>query len=221
MPRNSVGLILPEVPGAVAVFHRGAMLGRADPDRIVGQLAIDDRRIEIDRGVDHGLLAVKVLHLDQHGLDLLQGRLALQPFGAGRRIGRGFHVEHRRQGVALRRHVLLEPGHVLVPGPAPIDEMIGPVRQARRLGALPVLNEFRIDAVAALGRLDIGELDAAIVHGHPVDIALVFRHIHAVDGEIAGELRRLGFLVVAGTRADERFSGQNFRSRAAGRQREE
>ena len=99
--------------------------------------------------------------------------------------------------------------------------MIGAARQAGSLGALPVADEFRVDAVAALGRLDIGEFDAALMHRVPVDIALIFGHVDAVNGEIPGELGRLGLLVLAGLGADQRPLRESRGSLAAGGEREQ
>jgi hypothetical protein len=54
---------------------------------------------------------------------------------------------------------------------APIDEVIGAMGDAGRLGPLPVCLEARVP-VAALGGLDPGEFDAAVGDRVPINIAL-------------------------------------------------
>ena len=112
------------------------------------------------------------------------------PFSSRRRqvreIRRRLDVEHRGQGVVLDRHVLLEPGDFLARRAAPVDEVIGAARHAGRLGARPVGGESLVGVIAALGRLDPGESDAAGGHRAPVDIPLIFRDVDAVDRVVAG-----------------------------------
>ena len=50
--------------------------------------------------------------------------------------------------------------------------MIGAMGNAGGLGAGPVGLEMLIEAIAALGRLDPGEFDAAIGDRVPIDVAL-------------------------------------------------
>src|SRR5580704_17116409 len=52
---------------------------------------------------------------------------------------------------------------------------------ASGLGPLPVRLEARVGAVAALGRLDPGEFDAAVGDRVPIDIALELGNVDAVD----------------------------------------
>ena len=54
------------------------------------------------------------------------------------------------------------------------------MRDAGRLSPLPVRLEARV-AVAALGRLDSRELDAAVGDRVPINIALELGHVDAVD----------------------------------------
>ena len=64
---------------------------------------------------------------------------------------------------------------------APIDEMIGAARDPGGLGGGPIAQELRVRGVAALGRLDKGEGDARVLDRLPIDIALIFGNIHAMN----------------------------------------
>ena len=121
------------------------------------------------------------LHLVQHHLHVGDGGLLGEMPVAGPRSRRRLDVEHRRQRVVLDRGVLLEKGHLLHRRPAPVDEMIGAMRHARRLRPGPVGLEALVGVIAALGRLDPGELDAAARDRVPVDVALELRDVDAVD----------------------------------------
>ena len=183
----AVGLVLPKMPGPQPIFDRGVVLGRADPDRVVHKGAVrKDRLVKVDRRVDDRPFAVVALHLLQHHLHVGDGALLSEMAVAGRGGRRRLDVEHRRQGVVLDRRVLLEKGHLLDRRPAPVDEMIGAVRNAGGLGAGPVGLEMLIEAIAALGRLDPGEFDAAIGDRVPVDVALELGDIDAVDRVVLG-----------------------------------
>ena len=72
----------------------------------------------------------------------------------------------------------------------------------RRLGRSPVLREFFVDAVAALGRLDPGELHARGAYARPVDVALVFRDVDAVHLVIGRARERILFKAAAGASRD-------------------
>ncbi|ODR99556.1 hypothetical protein AUC71_03665 [Methyloceanibacter marginalis] len=74
-----------------------------------------------------------------------------------------------------------EPVRLLAGIAAPIDEVIRAARHAGPLRRVPVLPEFRIEMVAALGRLDEGEMDAGLAHLPPVDVALPVRDVDALD----------------------------------------
>ena len=105
---------------------------------------------------------------------------------AGRGGRRRLDVEHRRQGVVLNRRILFEPAHLLDRRPAPVDEMIGAVRNAGSLCAGPVGLKTLIEAIPALGRLDPGEFDAAIGDRVPIDVPLELGDIDAVDRVVLG-----------------------------------
>ena len=180
--RLAVRLILPERPGARSVLDRGMVLGGPDPDRIVGEgAARQDRLVEVHRRVDDRPLAVVALHFLQHHLHVGCGAFLGEMAMAGLRGRRGLDVEHRRQGVVLDRRVLLEKGHLLHRRAAPIDEMIGAVRHARGFCAGPIGLEALVGAIAALGRLDPGELDAAAGDCVPIDVALELGDVDPVD----------------------------------------
>ena len=183
---RAVGLVLPEMPGPRPVFDRWLVLRRSDPDRIVHEGAVGkDRLVEVDRGVDDRPLAVVALHLFQHHLHVGDGAFLGEMPMAGLRRRRRLDVEHRRQRVVLDRRVLLEIGHLLQRRPAPVDEMIGAVRHSGRLRAGPVGLEARVGVIAAFGRLDPGELDAAVGDRVPVDVALELGDVDAVDRVVA------------------------------------
>src|SRR5271170_893288 len=85
---------------------------------------------------------------------------------------------HRRlQGCPFASNSALYPPYIVPDendaayGGAPIDEVIGAMRDAGGLGPLPVCLEARV-RVATLGRLDPGEFNAAVGDGVPIDIAL-------------------------------------------------
>ena len=111
---------------------------------------------------------------------------------AGPRGRRRLDVEHRRQRVGLDRHVLLETR------PSPRSAAGTNRRNDRRRAARrppwrrPVGLEALVGVIAALGRLDPGELDAAVGDRVPVDLALVLRDVDAVDRIVA----RCGIVVV-------------------------
>src|SRR5277367_6059070 len=134
--RVAVGLELPEMPFARAVAHRWMMLGRAHPDRIIAERAVrQDRLKEVDAGVDYRATPVMALHFLEHDLHVGDRRFALEMAMAGLRSRRRLDIEHRRQAVVFDRHVLLEPGHFLAGRAAPINKMIGAVRDADAFGA--------------------------------------------------------------------------------------
>ena len=95
-----------------------------------------------------------------------------------------FDIEDRRQRqiVIGLGNVLDEPMRLLMRWPAPIDEVVGACRDACGPGAIPVLDEARVDMIAAFGRLDEREPCACRPHGAPVDVALPARDVDAVDG---------------------------------------
>ena len=134
---------------------------------------------------------------------------------AGPRSRRRFDVEHRRQRVVLGRGVLLEKGHFLHRRPAPVDEMIGAVRHARRLRPGPVGLEALVGVIAALGRLDPGELDAAARDRVPVDVALELRHVDAVD-RIVPRMRQIAVDKSQGVAAAPGASRKQRRKRNSG-----
>src|SRR5690606_38308298 len=79
-------------------------------------------------------------------------------------------------------------------------EMVGRMRNARRAGAAPVLLIAAVVVVAALGRLDKGEGYSGLAHLVPVDLALPFGDVDAVDGILVGMvLAEINRLVVAVT----------------------
>ena len=84
--------------------------------------------------------------------------------------------------------------------------MIGTARDTRRFRRGPVLGEFVVDAVAALGRLDPGEPHAGGAYARPVDVALVFGDVYAAH-------------FVIGWAREEIVAGDPARA-AAGEQRE-
>jgi hypothetical protein len=107
------------------------------------------------------------------------------------------NVEHGRQRVAVRRHVQHEPQRLLMRRPAPIDEMIGAARDAGPLGGVPIVEELGIEMVAALGRLDEGELHAGVTGFLPIDVTLPVGHVDALDRHgVSGRhaVMRLGVL---------------------------
>jgi hypothetical protein len=59
--------------------------------------------------------------------------------------------------------------------------VIGGVEDAGRLRALPVFGKAAVDAVGALGRLQEGEGDAALLGRLPVDIAVPLGNVDAVN----------------------------------------
>ena len=58
--------------------------------------------------------------------------------------------------------------------------MVGAARNAGAFGAVPVLGKFRIEIVAAFGRLDKGELSAGGADLVPVDVALPVGNVDAL-----------------------------------------
>ena len=75
--------------------------------------------------------------------------------------------------------------------------MIGRTRHTGAPGRVKIIEETRIDMVAALRRLDEGEGNTAAPRGRPVDIALPARNIDAVNRKV----RRLGIAwQIAGAR---------------------
>src|SRR5690606_22300991 len=56
--------------------------------------------------------------------------------------------------------------------------------QAGGTGLRPIFVEFRVQPVLALCRLDEGKGNAGGFYLAPVDIALPFRHVDAVDGVV-------------------------------------
>ena len=133
----AVGLILPELPRARAVAHRGVVLGRAHPHRVIGEGAVgEDRLVEVDRGVDDRLLAEMALHLLQHHLHVGDGLLLLEMAMAGLRFGIRLR---RRAPAAARRPRPARSARTSVTSSigatAPIDEVIGAVGDADLLGA--------------------------------------------------------------------------------------
>ena len=149
-----------------------------------------DRLVEVDGRIDDRPLAVVPLHLVQHHLHLGDGVFLGEMPMAGLRRRRRLDVEDRRQRVALDRGVLLEIGHLLHWRPAPIDEMIGAARHSGRFRARPIGLEARVGVIAALGRLDPGELDAAARDRVPVDVALELGDVDAVD-RVVGRPRQI------------------------------
>ena len=139
---------------------------------------------EIDGSVDDRLLAVVLLDDLQEGAHLAAHGGRIRPQLAGRRLRVPLHVEDRRQGALFLRHIVDEPARLLGGRTAEIIEVIGGARHAGCLRLAPVLGEEVIDAIAALGGLDEGEGDAAGPGLVPVDGALVFRHVGAVDGVV-------------------------------------
>ena len=175
------------MPGPRPVLDRRVVLGRAHPDRIVHEGPVgQDRLVKVDRRVDDRPLAVVALHFLQHHLHVGDRALLGEMQVTGlRRRGR-LDVEHWRQGVVLDRRILLEPAYLLERRPAPIDEMIGAVRNACRLRPGPVGLEALVGAIAALRRLDPGELDAAICDRIPVDVSLELGDVDAVNRIVPG-----------------------------------
>ena len=89
-------------------------------------------------------------------------------------------IEHRRQCVRIVRHVEDEPQRLLMRGAAPEDHVIGASGDAGALGRLPVLGEFRVEIIAAFGRLDEGELRTCGADLVPIDVALPVGHVDAL-----------------------------------------
>ena len=72
-----------------------------------------------------------------------------------------FHVQNRGQGAGFARDMADEPARLLGRRAAVVEEVIGSTLHPRRPGSTPVAVEHRVDHIAALGRLDEGEV-------HPV-----------------------------------------------------
>jgi hypothetical protein len=91
--------------------------------------------------------------------------------------------------------------------PAPIHKVVGTSGHAGLGGTVPVLDEARIEVVAAFRRLDEGELRAGRPYRRPIDLALPARHVDAVDRERMGT----GDLGVALSRDGQRRGRRDLR----------
>lgn len=78
-----------------------------------------------------------------------------------------------------------EPVRLLAGRAAPVEEVVGAAFQPGLVGPTPVLLEHGIEMIAAVGRLDIGEVGALRAQLGPVDVALPARNIDTVNGELA------------------------------------
>src|SRR5580704_2200810 len=102
-----------------------------------------------------------------------------------------FDIEHRRQGVRIVGDMRRKPRRLFLHRPAPIGEMISAAWYARGFRRGPILREFLVDAVAALGRLDPGETNARGAHASPIDIALIFGDVDAANFVIRRALEEI------------------------------
>ncbi len=59
--------------------------------------------------------------------------------------------------------------------------MVSAASDAGTGGGFPIFVEARVDVVAAFGNFQVGEADAGIAHAIPVDVALVFGDVDALD----------------------------------------
>src|SRR3569833_1925833 len=91
-----------------------------------------------------------------------------------------FEVDRGRQRVVRARYRAQEIGRLLGSRAAQAVEMIGAAFDARGLGAGPVGGEGRVDIVAALGRLDIGDIHSGIGEVGPAYLALIVRLVDAL-----------------------------------------
>jgi hypothetical protein len=92
--------------------------------------------------------------------------------------------------------------------------MVGAARDAGTLGGIPVLEEIRVEMIAAFGRLDEGEADARLARRLPVDVALPIGDVDTLDrhGVSGGDaVMRLGVAqaarlreAIAGAERDQR-----------------
>ncbi len=137
--------------------------------------------MEGDVRVDDRPLAGVALHLLEHVGRHRQGLRLGQLLRAGLRMAVPLHVQHRRQGGRIVGDVLLEPVHLLLGRAAPEHEVVGTARHARLAGRVPVGAEAVVDMVAALRRLDEGELGAGGADRGPVDVALPLRDVDPLD----------------------------------------
>src|ERR1700730_3119719 len=97
-----------------------------------------------------------------------------------------------------------KPRRLLLHRPAPVGEMIGAARHARGFRRGPILGEFLVDPVAALGRLDPGGAKAGGAHSSPSVIAVIVGDGIAASFEVRGA-------------RDEIFSGDTPRGAAGER----
>ena len=172
---------LPEHPLAVGVALLGLGRGGADPVGVIGQLVFQHVLVEGDVRIDDRPLAGIGLHLIQHVADHRQ-RLSLgQLLRALGRMAVPLHVEHRGEGGRVVGHVALEPGHLVLGRAAPEHEVVGAPRHPGPPRPVPVLAEALVHVVAALRRLDEGELRARRLDRGPVDRPLPLRDVDALD----------------------------------------
>ena len=84
------------------------------------------------------------------------------------------------------RDGLREPHGLLRRQAAPVDEMVSAARDAGAGGGFPIFVEALVDVVAAFGNFQVGKSDAGIADPVPVDVALVFGDVDALDGHGMG-----------------------------------
>jgi len=144
-------------------------------------MAVEVFAVKIDRGVDDRPLAVMGadnvhpdLHFRAHGF-------RVGPRGAGARGVVPFDIENGGHLHRSARHIGDEPGRLFARRAAEIIEMIGRMGDAGGARAAPVVPIAVVSVVAALGGLHEGEGDAGLADLVPVNVALPFGNVDAVD----------------------------------------
>jgi hypothetical protein len=117
------------------------------------------------------------------------------------------HVGHRVDLAEVAAHVLQEQVGLGRPILGGAEELVDPAREARRLGAGPVLVELGVEVIGAVAHPDDREGTAGGLDLGPVDVSLPRGDIHALQGAAARtDLERVvlgvGVLRVGGRSTD-------------------
>ncbi len=175
--------ILPEQPLAAGIHH-GRMLGNgAQPEGIILEFALEVVLVKIGRRINYRPLAVMALELVHEDAHLFQNALTRMAHLATR-FAVIFHINDRRQRIWIARYITNEPVRLFAGVTAPVEEVVSTAANTRFLRALPVGAEHRIEMIAAIRRLDEGEIGAACAQLRPINIGLPTGYIHPVDLEM-------------------------------------
>ena len=145
--------------------------------------------VEVAEGIDEGLLVVGALNELEEG----QQRVAELLIGQS---GIGLNVDHGYQVLLAGQTLGTEIVQLLHQGRLGAEEVVGAYLQTVAVGEVDVALEVGVDAVAALGglQIDVGHL-GVLADGLPEHLALVVREVDAVDvgaGVLALQIGVLG-----------------------------